>query len=96
MVICLDKGASVIVLIFEIILAGRDFVPDALEVNFQPGQSRSSACIVIIDDDIREGSEKFRLLLSIPYSVRALGVWGQHPYYADVLIIGKLHSCILL
>ena len=91
MVFCLGKGASVIVLIFKFTLAGRDFVSDALEINFQPGQSRSSICIVIIDDDIREGSEKFRLLLSIPYSVRALGVWAQHPYYANVLIIGKLN-----
>ena len=61
---------------------------DTHQVNFQPGQSHSSICIVIIDDDIRERSEKFRLLLSIPYSVRALGVWVQYPYIADVLITG--------
>ena len=67
-------------------------MPDVLKVNFQPGQSNSSICIVIIDDDIREGNEKFRLLLSIPYSVRALGVWAQHPYFADVLITGRIHT----
>ena len=74
-------------------------MPDVLKVNFQSGQSRSSICIVIIDDDIREGTEKFRLLLSIPYSSRALGVRTQYPYYADVLIIGtylRLHSYIIL
>ena len=64
-------------------------MPNVLKVNFQPDQSRSSICIVIIDDDIREGTEKFRLLLGISYSVRALGVWAQHPYFADVLIIGS-------
>jgi len=57
-------------------------------VTFQPGQSNSSVCVVIIDDDIREEAEKFRLVLSIPYSVRELGVWSGYPYYADVVIIG--------
>ena len=75
-----------VLLIF--ILAGRDFESDALEVHFQPGQSSANVCIVIIDDDLKEGSEKFRLLLSIPYNTRSLGVWAKHPYYADVLITG--------
>ena len=69
-------------------LARKDFVNDPLQVTFQPGESRYSICVIIIDDDIREGKEKFRLLLSIPYSVRALGVWTGYPYYADVVIIG--------
>ena len=41
-----------------------------------------------MDDDIREGFEKFRLILSIPRSVRAVGVWPKYPYFADVLIKG--------
>ena len=69
-------------------LGGKDFNEDPVQVTFQPGESRHNICIVIIDDDIREGNEKFRLLLSIPYSVRALGVWTGYPYYADVKITG--------
>jgi len=38
-------------------LAGKDFETDGPKVTFQLGQSRSSVCIVIIDDDIREGTE---------------------------------------
>ena len=70
------------------LLAGKDFQTRIPKVTFQPGQSHSSFCVVIIDDDIREENEKFRLLLSIPYSVRAQGVWTGYPYYADVKIIG--------
>ena len=69
-------------------LAGKDFNNDPIQVIFQPGESQHNICVVIIDDDIREGNEKFRLLLSIPYSVRALGVWPEYPYYADVVITG--------
>jgi len=69
-------------------LAGKDFEADVLKVTFQPGQSHSSVCVVIIDDDIREGTENFRLVLSIPYSVQKLGVWTGYPYYADVVITG--------
>ena len=75
-----------VLLIF--ILAGRDFESDALEVHFQSNQSSANVCIVIIDDDLREGSEKFRLLLSIPYSTRSLGVWAKHPSFTDILITG--------
>ena len=67
-------------------IAGRDFESDILKVHFQSNQSSANICIVIIDDDLKEGSEKFRLFLSIPYSTRSLGVWAKHPYYADVLI----------
>ena len=73
---------------FLFYIAGRDFESDSLKVHFQPGQSSANVCIVIIDDDLTEGSEKFRLLLSIPYSTRSLGVWAKHPYYADVIITG--------
>ena len=69
-------------------LAGKDFEYDPLQVTFQPGESRYNICVIITDDDIREGKEKFRLLLSIPYSVRALGVYIGYPYYADVVITG--------
>ena len=69
-------------------VAGRDFESNRLDVHFQPGQSSANVCIVIIDDDIVEGSEKFRLLLSIPYSTRSLGVYANYPYYADVIITG--------
>jgi len=55
-----------------------------------PGQSRSSVCIVIIDDDIREGNEKFRLLLVIPKTVHnKLNVWSGKSSHADVKIIGE-------
>ena len=69
-------------------LGGKDFETGVLKVTFKPGQSYASVCIVIIDDDIKEGTEKFRLILSIPYRVRALGVWAAYPYYADIVIIG--------
>ena len=69
-------------------LAGKDFETGVVKVTFQPYQTRASVCIVITDDDINEGSEKFRLILSIPYSARALGIWAAYPYYADVVIIG--------
>ena len=72
-------------------LAGNDFNNDPIQVTFQPGESRHNICVVIIDDDIRERNEKFRLILSIPYSVRALGVWTGYPYYADVVITGMKH-----
>jgi len=69
-------------------LAGKDFEADSLKVTFQPGQSNSSVCVVIIDDDIREGTEKFYLVLSIPYSTSSLGVWIGYPYSTDVVIMG--------
>lgn len=75
-----------IVILFT--LAGKDFETGVVKVTFQPYQTRASVCIVITDDDIKEGSEKFRLILSIPYSARALGIWATYPYYADVVIIG--------
>ena len=73
---------------FVFTLVGKDFEPGVLKVTFKPGQTYSSACVVIIDDDIKEGTEKFRLILSIPYNVRSLGVWAGTPYYANVTIIG--------
>ena len=69
-------------------LAQKDFEAEFLQVTFLPGQSHSNVCVIIIDDDIIEDTEKFRLLLSIPYSVRAQGVRTGYPYYADVKIIG--------
>ena len=69
-------------------LADKDFKNDHIQVTFQPGESQHNICVVIIDDDIREGNEKFRLFLSIPSSVRALGVWNGFPYYADIVITG--------
>ena len=69
-------------------IAGKNFQTSALQVTFQPGQSHSNVCVVIIDDDIKEQSKTFSLILSIPYSVKALGVWAGYPYYADVLVIG--------
>ena len=69
-------------------LADKDFNNDPLQVTFQPSESQHNICVVIIDDDIREGNEKFRLILSIPDSVKALGVWTGYPYYADVVITG--------
>lgn len=68
---------------YNYILANEDFETDILQVNFLPGQSHSNACVIIIDDDIREGNENFYLLLSVPYNVSA------QPYYADVQIIGS-------
>ena len=75
------------------IIAG--FQKDALQVTFQPGQSHSNVCVAIMDDDIKEQSKTFRLILSIPYSVRTLGVWSSYPYYADVLVIG-MYICIVV
>ena len=72
-------------------LASKDFEAEVLQVTFLPGQSNSSVCVIIIDDDIREGNEYFHLLLSIPYSVRAQGVWTGYPYYTDVKIIGTIY-----
>ena len=62
-----------------------------LKVTFQPGQSLANICVAINDDDIKEQSKRFRLILSIPYSVQSLGVWISHPYYADVLVTGMWH-----
>ena len=69
-------------------LAGTDFEADTLEVTIQPDQSHSNVCIVITDDDIKEGPEIFHLVISIPSSVQKLGVRVGSTYYADVLIIG--------
>ena len=82
-------------LLLNYTLAGKDFDNNPIPVTFQPGQSRQTICVVIIDDDIREGFEKFRLVLSISYSVRALGVWTGYPYYADVVIRGMLCMYVL-
>ena len=79
---CVDR----ILIYFNI--AGKTFQKDTLQVTFQPGQSHSNICVAIIDDDIKERSQKFRLILSIPYSVQTLGVWIGYPYYTDVLVIG--------
>lgn len=69
-------------------LAGTDFEADTLEVTIQPDQSHSNVCVVVTDDDIKEGPENFRLVISIPSSVQKLGVKIGSTYYADVLIIG--------
>ena len=69
-------------------IAGEDFETGGLKVTFQPGRSNASVCVVIIDDDIREGYEKFRLVLSIPRSLQAQGVGAAYPYIADVKIAG--------
>ena len=74
-------------------LVGKNFQKDVLKVTFKPGQSHSNVCVAIMDDDVKEQSKKFRLILSIPYSVQSLGVWMGYPYYADVLVIGMyVHS----
>ena len=73
---------------FNIYLAGKDFENIPLQVTFQPGESHRNICVIIMDDDMREGNEKFHLLLSVPYSVRTLGVWTGYPYNADIIIIG--------
>ena len=77
-------------LLLNYTLAGKDFESGPIPITFQLGQSRQTICVVIIDDDIREGFEKFRLLLSISHIVKALGVWTGYPYYADVVIRGML------
>ena len=69
-------------------LAGKDFETGVQKVTFKPGQTYASVCIVVNDDDIRERTEKFRLVLSIPYSVQRLGVWAAYPYFADIIILG--------
>ena len=72
-------------------IADVDFESGIYRTTFKPGQSRSSVCIVIIDDDIREGNEKFRLLVAIPKSVQKnLNVWAGKPFFADVKIIGMV------
>ena len=73
---------------FDFSLGRKDFEAETLQVTFLPGQSQRNVCVIIIDDDIKEDNEKFRLLLSVPSSVRAQGVWPGFPYYADVKIIG--------
>ena len=69
-------------------LADKDFKSGMYEATFKPGQSRSSVCITIIDDDIRERNEKFRLFLSIPILTQKLKVWTGTPFYADVKMLG--------
>jgi len=72
-------------------LADVDFESGIYRTTFKPGNSRSSVCIVIIDDDIREGNEKFRLILVIPKTAQQkLNVWAGKPFFADVKIIGML------
>ena len=71
-----------------ITLARKDFESDPIPATFQPGQSRQTICVVITDDDIKKRSERFRLILSIPNNVRALGVRTDFPYYADVVTTG--------
>ena len=79
-----------------------DFESKIYRTTFEPGQSRSSVCIVIIDDDIREGNEKFRLIVVIPKIVqKELNVWTGKPSHADVKIIGdnskiKIHQKLAL
>ena len=72
-----------------LILADVDFESEVYRTTFKPGQSQSSVCIVIIDDEFREGNEKFRLLLAIPKTTQKLNVWAGKPSYADVKIIGE-------
>ena len=73
-----------------LILVNADFENNIYKTTFKPGQSRSSVCIVIIDDDIKEGNEKFRLLLIIPKAVqKTLNIWTSKPFFADVKIIGE-------
>ena len=43
----------------QLSLAGTDFEADTVEVTIQPGQSHSNVCVVITDDDVKEGPEKF-------------------------------------
>jgi len=81
------------VIICLLVSADVDFKSGTYRTTFKPGQSRSSVCIVIIDDDIREGNEKFRLLVSIPKNVqRKLNIWAGRPFFADVKIIGKSNN----
>ena len=78
------------VILCLLVSADVDFESGIYMTTFQPGQSRSSVCIVIIDDEIREGNEKFRLLLSIPKTVKKkLNIWAGRPLFADVKIIGE-------
>jgi len=73
-----------------LVLANVDFESGIYRTTFKPGQLQSSVCVVIIDDDIREGNEKFRLLLAIPKAVQKnLNVWAGKPSHADVKIIGE-------
>ena len=71
-----------------LILTNEDFESGIYTANFVPGQSRSSVCIVVIDDDIREGNETFGLLLAIPIPTQKLNVSAGNPSFADVKIIG--------
>jgi len=80
-----------------LLLADVDFEGEIYRTTFKPGQTRSSVCIVIIDDDIREGDEKFRLILAIPKTTqKKLDVWAGTPFYADVKIIGIVILLTLL
>jgi len=74
-----------------------DFESEMYRTTFKPGQSRSSVCIVIIDDDIREGNEKFRLILAIPkIAQKKLNVWAGRPFFADVKIIGESSNILFM
>jgi len=54
-------------------------------------------CIVIIDDDFREGNEKFRLLLALPKStLKKFNVWADKQSFADIKIIGNIVSSLLV
>jgi len=73
-----------------VLLSGnKDFVSGIYKTTFKPGQSKSSVCIVIIDDDIREKDEKFRLLLAIHKSYQKSYISTSKPFYADVRILGR-------
>jgi len=67
-----------------------DFESKIYRTTFEPGQTKKSVCIVIIDDDIREGNETFRLSVVIRNTAhKNLNVRVGKPSFADVKIIGE-------
>ena len=51
-----------------------DFIPLEITVEFLPGETMKNLTISIIDDDDREGSESFVVLLSNPSSGLLIGI----------------------
>ena len=72
----------------HLILVNKDFESGIYRTTFKPGQSHSNICVVIIDDDIREGNEMFQLLLAIPKQTQKLNVSVGKPFLISINIIG--------
>ena len=67
------------------IYTGGDFNSSVCVVKFSVGQIRSSVCIPIHDDTVKEGNEMFYVLLSVP---NTSGLVSGHRTMARIIIYG--------